>query len=133
MANALFDKAREAFLTSNINLMTDDIRVVLIDTAGYTYNAAHEFLTSVPGGARVAVSGALTGKDATDGVFDAAEVTYAGLTGNSVEAVLLYQHTGSDATSRLILWIDEGTFPIVPNGGDQTLVWSTGPNKIFRI
>ena len=134
MANALFDKAREAFLNGNLNLTTDDIRVVLVDTALYTFSAGHEFLGSIPAGARVATSAAgLTSKSTTDGVFDADEVTFSALTGDSIEAVVLYQHTGNDATARLILWIDEGNFPIVPNGGDQTLVWSTGPNRIFRI
>ncbi len=38
MANALYDKGREAFLRGQIDWINDDIRVILIDAADYTVN-----------------------------------------------------------------------------------------------
>ncbi|WMM74478.1 hypothetical protein RCF27_09425 [Rhodococcus pyridinivorans] len=137
MANLIYTKAREAFLSAGISLPGDDIRVVLIDTGGYTVNGAtHQFLSDIPTPARVATSGALTGKSVTDGVFDAADVTFSALGGASVEAIILYKHTGTASTSRLIAYIDTSAgsgITFVPNGGDLTLRWSDGANKIFRL
>lgn len=133
MANNLYDKARERGQTTGIGLMAGDIKVVLIDTSEYTFSAAHEFLSDIPVGARVAISGNMTNKSVTGGVFDADDVDFVGLTGPSVEAVALFRDTGVPETSELILYVDEGNFPIVPNGGDQTLRWSGGANKIYRL
>ena len=133
MANSLYDKAREAFITGGINLLTDDIKVILVDDDGYTFSEGHQYVSEVPVAARVQVSAPLEDKSALNGVFDAADVTFEELVGPSIEAVILYKDTGVESSSPLILWIDEGNLPIVPNGGDVTLKWSDGPNRIFRI
>jgi hypothetical protein len=131
MANSLYNKARQAFMSGGIDLTANDIKAVLVD-ADYVFDAAHEFLTSVSADA-VATSANLTNKSVTNGVFDADDLIFAGLTGSPATSLVLYQDTGTPSTSRLILYIDEGTFPITPNGGDQTIVWSDGANKIFRL
>ena len=134
MANVLYDKAREGFLGGDIDWDADDIRLILIDVADYTFSAAHEFLSSVAGAARVAVSGAFTGKTKTSGVADANDVTLSAVTGDQSEALIIYKHTGSDATARLIAYLDSVTgLPITPNGGDATIQWDNGANKIFKL
>ena len=56
MANALFDKARQRFLEGQFNWNTDTIKAVLVDTGTYTVNlAAHEFLSDIGTGARIAL------------------------------------------------------------------------------
>lgn len=132
----LYDKGREGFLDGSIDWDTDDIRVILIDTGAYTANqATHDFLDDVAGGARIAVSSALGSKTATGGVADASDVTFSAVSGASVEAIVLYKHTGTDSTSRLIAYIDSATsgLPVTPNGGDITVQWDNGANKIFRL
>lgn len=131
MANSLYNKARQAFMGGAIDLSANNIKAVLLD-ATYVFDSAHEFLPSVSASA-VATSSNLANKSITDGVFDADDLIFAGLTGSPATSLVLYQDTGTPATSRLILYIDEGTFPITPNGGDQTIVWSDGANKIFRL
>lgn len=124
MASVVYPKAKEGFLGGDIQLDADDIRAILVDTADYAYNAAHDFLDDVPAIARVAVSGALTGKSITNGVFDANDVTWSGVTGDQSEAIILYQHTGVEATSRLVCYIDTGTnLPVTPNTGDISSQW----------
>jgi len=50
------------------------------------------------------------------------------------ESLDIYQHTGVDATSRLIANIDSATgLPFTPNGGDATITWDSGANKIFKL
>ena len=135
MANALYNKGREGFLDGNIDWDTDDIRCILIDTADYTVDlATHDNLDDVPAIARVATSGAFTGKTVTDGVADAADVTLSSVTGDTCEAIVIYKHTGTESTSRLIAYIDTATgLPVTPNGGDITIQWDSGANKIFKL
>ncbi len=135
MANALYDKGREGFLDGSIDWDSDDIRVILIDTDDYTVNlATHDNLDDIPAAARVATSGALTGKTVTDGVADVDDVTFSSVTGDQSEALVIYKHTGTESTSRLIAYIDSATgLPVTPNGGDITVQWDNGANKIFKL
>ena len=133
--NALYDKGRQGFLDGSIDWDTDDIRAILIDTADYTVDLeSHDNLDDIPAGARVAVSGALTGKTVVDGVADAADVTFSAVTGDQSEALVLYKHTGVESTSRLIAYIDSATgLPVTPNGGDIEVKWADGDDKIFKL
>lgn len=136
MASGLYDKGREGFLDGSIDWDTDDVRAILVDTGAYTVNlTTHDFLDDVPGGARIAVSAALAGKTVTSGVADANDVTFTAVTGASIEAIVIYKHTGTDATSRLIAYIDSASsgLPVTPNGGDITIQWDSGANKIFKL
>lgn len=135
MANALFDKARQRFLEGQFNWTTDTIKAVLVDSGTFTVNlSAHEFLSDVGGGARISTSGAFTGKATTGGAADANDVTFTSVTGASIEAIILYKDTGSDATSPLIAYIDTATgLPITPNGGDIIVTWDNGANRIFKL
>lgn len=135
MASGLYDYGREGFLGGDIDWDGDDIRVILIDTAEYTVDLANDqHLDDVSGDARVAVSGALTGKSITAGVADASDVTLSSVTGAQSEAIVIYQHTGTESTSRLIAYIDSATgLPVTPNGGNITIQWDSGANKIFKL
>lgn len=135
MANALYDKGREGFLDGSIDWDSDDIRVILIDTDDYTVNlATHDNLDDIPAAARVATSGSLTGKSVTNGVADADDVVFGSVSGDQCEALVIYKHTGSETTSRLIGYIDSATgLPVTPNGGDITVQWDNGSNKIFKL
>lgn len=133
MASGLYDKGREGFLDGSIDWDTDDIRAILIDTADYTVNlSTHDFLDDVAAGARVATSAALASKTVTAGVADAADVVFNAVTGDQFEAIILYKHTGTESTSRLIAYID-GFTAVTPNGGNITAVWDNGANKIFKL
>ena len=135
MANALYDKGREAFLNGGINWLSDDIRVILVDAADYTVSlATHQNLLDIPVPSRVAVSSALTSKSSTNGVADAGDVTFPLVTGDRSEALIIYKHTGTESTSTLIAYIDTATgLPVTPNGGDITVQWDNGANKLFKL
>lgn len=135
MANAFYNKGREGFALAEVDWVDDDIRCILIDTADYTVNlSTHDFLDDVPSGARVATSSSLTGKSATDGVLDADDITFSTVTGDPSEALIIYKHTGTESTSRLLLYIDTATgLPVTPNGGDVDVEWDSGSNKIGKL
>lgn len=136
MANSLYAKAKEAFLSGAINLLSDDIRAILVDTGAYTVNiSSHQFLSDIPSGARIATSTSLANKVVTGGVFDADDISISAVSGASVEAVVLYKHTGADSTARLILYDDTASagLPFTPSGGPVTVSWDNGSNKIFAL
>jgi hypothetical protein len=132
MASGLYDSAREEFLGGTLDWDGEDVRAILIDVADYAVNlATHDFLDDVAAAARVAVSGAMGSKTITDGVADAADVVWTSVTGDPCEAIIIYQHTGTESTSALIAYIDG--FSVTPNGGNITAVWDSGANRIFKL
>ena len=135
MANALYDRGRQGFLAGEIDWDANDIRIILIDEADDTIDlAVDEDLADRAGAARVATSSALGSKTTTAGVADAADVTLSSVTGDVSESIDIYQHTGTEATSLLIANIDTATgLPVTPNGGNITVQWDAGANKIFKL
>lgn len=134
MANALYDAGRDAFANGNIDWVNDTIKAILIDEADYTVDLAnHDNLDDVAAGARVATA-TLSSPSTSAGVVDAADVTFSAVSGDTVEAILIYKHTGTESTSTLIAYIDTATgLPVTPNGGDIVVSWDDGANKIFKL
>jgi len=134
MANAIYTKAKQHLIDATIDLDTNDIRAILVDGADYTPNlATHETLANIPAAARVAVSASFTSKTVADGVFDAADVSLSAVTGDQFEYVVLYQHTGAESALLLLLIDTASGLPCTPNGGDITIQWDNGANKIFKL
>ncbi len=135
MANTLYDFARQRFLEAQINWMSDNIKCILVDTGAYTpQTAVHQYLADIPISARIAGPVTLTSKATTGGAADAADCTFTSVSGPSIEAIVIYSDTGSEATSPLIAYIDTATgLPITPNGGDIIVTWDNGTNKIFKV
>ncbi|GAO78653.1 hypothetical protein [Sphingopyxis sp. C-1] len=132
MANALYPKWKEAIVQASSNSsLGGTVKVALVDTGTYTYSSAHEFQSSLSG--VVGTAQTLGTKTYTNGVFDAADVTFTAVSGSSVEALVIYIDTGSSATSRLVAYIDTGVtgLPVTPNGGDIGITWSG--SGIFQL
>ena len=122
MANALYDKFKEALQNKIHDMNTDEIDVVLVDGADYTSNiATDDELADVPAGARVAVSAAVTSPTIVDGVFDHADFTWSSVSGDQSEAVVYYNDTtAASPVDGLVCLFDTGItwMPVTPNGGD---------------
>lgn len=142
MSNALFDKAREGFLIGEVGWTVPTIKVALV--RGYTFDSTHEFVSDVTGagGTLHATSSALGSKTGTDGVADAADVTFTTPAANvNDHSVVIFQASavagGIDVAAsaqRLIAWIDTATgIPVQPNGANITLTWDSGTNRIFHL
>lgn len=134
MANALYTKFKEALLSGSVNLSSNTIKAVLVDSADYTVTLATDAnLSDVPSIARTA-TGTLASKTVTNGVFDAADLTLTAVTGDPSEAIVIYKDTGTESTSTLIAYIDTATgLPVTPNGGDITIQFDNGASKIFAL
>jgi hypothetical protein len=135
MASTVYPLTKQALLSGTaIDLTAANIKAALIDTGAYTYSATHDFLDDVAVGSRIATSGNLASKTVTNGVFDAADVTFTAVSGASVEAIIVYIDTGTASTSRLLAYIDDtagGDTTVTPNGGDITVTWNA--SGIFSL
>tara|TARA_Y100000310_G_scaffold317156_1_gene369689 strand:+ start:180 stop:578 length:399 start_codon:yes stop_codon:yes gene_type:complete len=132
MASFLYDKGREGFLAGDIDWDTDTIKCMLVDGDYTAVAATHEDLADVPAGGRVGTAATLGTKTVVAGVADAADVTFSAVTNsNDIVAAIIYKDTGSEPTSRLIAYVDFNN--ITPNGGDITVQWDSGVNKIFKL
>ena len=126
MANYIYDLGCQALWGADIAYDTDNIKCVLVDGADYTPNkATDQFLSDIPVAARVATSGNLTGKTITGRVIDADDVVLSSVTGDESEYVVVYQDTGVESTSRLLIFVDTATgLPVTPDGTDITIRWN---------
>lgn len=135
MANQLYPKAKEDFLAGNLNMSSNTITIALIDTDVYTFSTSHEDRADIPNSSILAEAN-LANQTITSGVFDADDATFSSVSGVNCEALIVY-HTdvqGGNSASRLIAYIDTATgLPILPNGGDITVRFSSGASKIFAL
>jgi len=136
MSSALYQKWKEQVLQAGANSsLSGNVKVALVNVSGagtlYTFSQSHQFLSDITGAAIIGTSGNLASKTFTSGVFDAADITVTGVTGDTVEALVVYIDTGTGSTSQLVAYIDGLSF--TPNGGDVTIQWDNGANKICAI
>jgi len=137
MANALYGKGRQSILEGGVAFLADNIKAALVNIAGGHYTLAidsDQYLAAIAAGDRVAISGNLTSKTSTLGVADAADITFPTVSGAVCGAIVIYKDNGNPATSPLIAYIDTATgLPVTPNGGDITVQFDNGSNKIFKL
>ena len=140
MANALYAKFKESLLSQNpsVDLDTDTIKVALVSNAYSPVTAAtgDQYYSSVSG--VIGTPATLTGKSVTGGVFDATDVTFTSVTSTAtVYKLVIFKEiaTAANSTWPLIAVIDSATsgLPVTPNGGDITISWDNGANKIFAL
>lgn len=138
MANRLFQTYKQALMTTKANcpdLTSDDIRVVLVDVADHDPDSTiggDEFLSDIPAGARIAVTANLASKAVANAVFDAADTPLPDTGGDVAEELVIYYHTGTEATSRLLAIIDTAPgLPITPDSVEDLIRWNA--SGIFAL
>ena len=132
MANVLYDAGRAAFANAAVDWDTDTIKMALV-TSGYTFSQTHDFFNDVT---NVITTATLASCTNTGGILDAADTVLTSVAGGSTGAyIVIYKSTGTDATSALLLYLDTFTsgMPVVTNGGNITIQWDNGTNKIFKL
>jgi hypothetical protein len=140
MANKIYPKALERCMKTGLDLLTQNVKAVFVDAASYTYSDAHEFLSDIAGGARIATSGNLAGKTVAtvttdDARFDCDDfsVTFASAQ-PTCEALVYYVDTGSAATSYLIKYMDtSASLPLTPPPGGGVVNVTVSANGVFEL
>jgi len=123
MASAVYPPFLVTLLSGGANLSSLDVKAVLLDTATYTYNAAHNMYDDLSG-VVATETGALGSKTlgvVAAGVFDAADGTVTSATGTSAEAVVYFVDRGGAASADNLLSFNELSSPVTPNGGNITI------------
>jgi hypothetical protein len=157
MANQLYNHAKKNFLRGRIDMTTATIktrlvRVVSAAASTYTFSQSHEFMSSVNTQIGTADGGSSTTTDqtitsisvsagSTPGVVDGGDVTHPTVTSTGTGAatgdqfaVIIYCATGDPATDMLIAYIDTGAgFPIIADGGSETIQWAASSPFIFAL
>lgn len=141
MANASYYAFRDGIMKGDINLNTGALKVALV--RGYTFSAAHVFLSDViaAGGVVNGTTAALANKTFTNGVFDADDTTLTAAASTSNHVLIVYQASavtgGADVANtaqRLCFYIDTGTnMPIAPAAGTVTITWPNTTGKIYQL
>lgn len=134
--NVLFSKGREGILDTTIT-MTGDVRAMLVRSA-YTFDDTDVYISDIEvGGTKDnGRTATLASKTYTSGVFNAAVTSLVALAAVASNAIIIFQHTGSDATARLIAYIDTPVsgLPCTPAVGQTVnITWDTAANKIFKL
>lgn len=138
MANAIYPKFKEELAKVNANNAlnssegTTGVYAALVDTGTYTYSASHQFYSSLSG--VVGTDQEILSKTVTNGTLDGTDLTFTGVTGASVEAIVLYRkNAGANTTWPLIAYIDTGVtgLPVTPNGGNVLIQWNA--SGIFAL
>jgi len=120
----------------NFALMPEHLRVCLISLSHYTPNKnTDSTMEDIPKKA-ILSDAELSGVTVSPGgTLDAADITFPNVSGPDViDALLLYQDGGSPDKSIPIAYIDSNLgLPITPNGGNITINWNNGKDKIFTL
>jgi hypothetical protein len=130
MASGLYDIAKEGFLGGTLGWNSGVVKAQLVGT-GYTANfSTHEDLADIS--AKIAPPIEVQVRTITDGVADAQDLVFESLSpGQVVAACVIYLDTGTAATSTLIAYIDD--LDVTTTGGDLTVEWDSGANKIWSF
>jgi hypothetical protein len=131
MANAVYPKWKEAIIQASASSAlngsgTTGVYAALVDTGTYTYSASHQFYSDLSGIVGTDQEIGAT-KTYTNGLFDGADLVFPSVSGNTVEALVLYvKNAGANTTWRLLAYIDTGVtgLPVTPNGGNINVTWN---------
>lgn len=138
MADFVYNEAKRAFASGEINLTSDDIRIALVmtNTTADTeddVNLMNGFSTldecDDASYARQALANEAVNEDATNNraEFDADDdaFTLAGDGTRDIQGMIVYKHVTNDTDSVPIAWIDSGGFPVAKEQtGTLSIQWN---------
>lgn len=117
-----FNSYKQSLLNSSApDLSSTTIKAMLLSDTDYTFSAAHDFLNDIAAFRYLGTTDqTLASKTITNGTFDSANPTFMGVVidgAKTVGTIILYQDSGTAATSPLIAYYDAFT-PVTPNGNN---------------
>lgn len=136
MANGFFAKTAKLVVDGAVGWTGNTMAAYLGDAADYAVDlAVHDFLDDVAAAALeegpVTIG---TRTVADDAIIDGDDCVFTAAAGDPCEFILCVNRTpGTDATRHLYFYIDTATgLPVTLNGGNVTVSWDNGANKIAK-
>ena len=146
MVDLVYNEAKLQILSGTINLLTDDIRVMLV-TPDYIPDPDHVFVADgasllspvnfeLDGTGYEAGFGSddrqalearvITKDDDLDRIlFAADDIIWNPISAGAAGAAIMFKSVSSDDDSPLISYIQSGGFPLTTDGGELRIQWST--------
>lgn len=141
------NNTKTLYFTSSIDLSSDTIKVALYnDTTSFTFNPdTHAHVSDILDGgttaqefggtgySRKSLSSKAVTQDDTDdeAVFDAADLSWSSLDGETIQGIIFYKQVGGDDTTPgddpvigVIDDADESDLPLATNGSQVDLNWA---------
>lgn len=136
MANRSYYLTRQDYAEGLLAWSSGNWKVALCSSSytPVTTVGGDHYLAVIPGGAIVATSANLGTKTNSGGACDAADVTFSAVSGSTITQFVLYEDSGSSATSPLWILYDTATnLPVVPNGGNIVVQWAGSPYFVWAF
>jgi hypothetical protein len=130
VAKRIYTEGAQKLFEGVFNWASDNFDAILLPSS-YAFDATDVFISDL---GSIMKRVALTGKTNTDGVLDATDPMFSAVAAGTVGSLVIAKNTGADATSPLFLFDDTLTgLPYPANGGDITIRWNDGANKILKV
>ena len=107
-----------------VDFENDDMRFDLVDTGAYTVDLVNHDYGNDLAGVVASTSTLQGGSVAFDGTvlrYLCNNITINGVTGNTVEALVLYKYNATAANAPLVMYQDDPAVAVTPNGGNITI------------
>lgn len=120
MSNQWYDKTKTTIGKGNLDLNSLSNPKMIAIKSSYTFSQAHDFLNDIPSGDRLATVSlsTVTFGVSLEAYLDAADPTFLTPAVGTVVAFVIYNDTGVETTSPLLLFIDTGVgLPITTESG----------------
>jgi len=132
MGNSLYNYSKELLLSGSLDLLTDDIKAILVDNTYVPNTSTDQYVDPVLGFA-ITTGISLLNKSISAGTFSADPITFSAVMGN-IYFIIIYRDTGDPTTSPLICLFDSVPgFPVNATGDDYTINWNSGSNQLFSV
>jgi len=135
----IYDSGRQYLAVGSVDLSSVTLKISLVNTtadanSGYTFSAGHTMLSDIPEVAMQGTNQTLSNVAVSSGRVDADNLSIPTLSGNPVNAIVLYVSTADSSTSPLLFIQSEGTgFPTTPDGGTFTVTFASSDPFIMKV
>lgn len=140
--SSMYDTAREGFCRGEIVWKEGGSIIKALLVRGYTYSTSHKFVSEVIGaGGTIVATETLSSLTSTNGVLDATDGVWEDVPeGAPIPHCIIIQASavtgGADVAQsqqRVIICLDRGGLPLLPNGENVNGAWSPGVDRIARF
>jgi hypothetical protein len=136
MANFVYGKAKQALLNGQINVSSNNLKILLVNNSYVPSANSDEYVSNINPTYIKNRSEIIQNITNTLGVLNADDVQITTHDGSAFNSIVLYQNGTSDSDSRLIAYIDTSAglpFASVSFSLPVTIIWNENLNKILSL